>query len=180
MTPPAQRPGPVLPTRFGDFAIQGFLAEQADGLGWWQTCIASAFIDLCRVDGFVVAFAGIAKVLRTDVDPQWAVGGTEVQDAIGATLEWLAERINPHDVEHWLLAGCWKPRTAQAFAATGLRPQHLLDAAGQPAHWVEVADGQHVPLAVAVIEWDLPLAHALQIVANRHIVEPPPQPGGQP
>lgn len=180
MTQPSQ--GPMLPPHFGDYAVQGFIAEQEGGLGWWQTCIASALIDLSRLDGFTVIIAGIAKVLRSGVDPNWAVGSPEAKAAIDVTLEWLAEQINPRDVEGWLLAGCWSPRIAKALAGAGISPQHLLDANRQPAQWVEVADGQRVPVALAVIEWELPVADAVRIVADSYTPRSPthPQRGGQP
>jgi hypothetical protein len=38
------------------------------------------------------------------------------------------------------------------MADGGLRPRRLLDAEGRPAHWVEVPNGEEMPLAQAVAE----------------------------
>lgn len=156
-----------LPRNFGEYALRGFIAETRDGLPWWQTCIASALVDLSRIDGFVTAFAGIANVLRHGEHPDWVVGGDGVKAAIDVALEWLDEGIDAHEVTGWLQAGCWDPKVARRLTAAGVHPCRLLNEDGKPAHWIEVQDGNKVPLALAVTEWQLPIADAIRIVTTR-------------
>lgn len=153
------------PDDFGEYALRGFIAESR-GLPWWQTCIASALLDLDRVDGFITAFCGITQVIRQGEDAQWVVGGDSVRAAMDVALEWLHADIEPDEVNGWLRAGCWDPRVARRLVDAGIRPDRLLNEDGQPAHWLEVADGTQVPLATAVTEWQLPVPEAVRIVTG--------------
>ena len=154
------------PANLGDYAYRGFVAETGDGLEWWQTCITSALVDLSRVEGFVEAFAGIAAALRHGGCPERIVGSDDVRAAFKVTLEWLDEDIDPREVAGWLRAGCWDPKVALRLAEAGITPALLLDDAGEPRHLVAAPDGDDVPLAQAVTEWELPIAQAVRIVAR--------------
>lgn len=157
---------PRLPN-FGDYAYRGYVAETRDGLPWWKTCITSALIDLSRVDGFIVAFAGIASALRHGANPDRVIGDDGVRAAIDVTLEWLDEGINPSEVAGWLQAGCWNPLVARKLTAAGIRPHDLLDEQGEPLHWVAAPNGDDIPLAQAVTEWEMPIAAALKVMTDR-------------
>jgi len=154
------------PEDFGQYALRGFVAEGRGGLPWWQTCIASALLDLGRVEGFVTAFSGITHVLRQGEDPRWVVGGDSVRAAMDVALEWLNANVDPLEVSGWLRAGCWDPRVARQLVDAGIHPHRLLNEDGQPAHWLEVADGNQVPLATAITEWQFPVAEAVRIVTG--------------
>ena len=154
------------PDNLGDFAERSYIAEQRTGLDWWQVCITSALIDLNRVPGFVTAFAGIANVLRHGASADWVIGGSTFREAVNVTLEWLDADIAPHEVAGWLQAGCWSPTVATQLVAAGIRPGRLLSDDGRPVHWLQVADGNEVPLATAITEWDFPIAEAVRIVTG--------------
>jgi hypothetical protein len=155
------------PEDFGEYALRGFIAESRGGLPWWQTCIASTLLDLGRVEGFVTAFSGIANGLRHGDDPRWVVGGDSARAAMDVALEWLDADIDPQEVSGWLRAGCWDPQVARRLIDAGIHPHRLLNEEGQPAHWLEVADGNQVPLATAITEWQFPVAEAVRIVTGR-------------
>lgn len=155
------------PGNFGDYAERGFIAETRDGLPWWDTCIASALIDLARVPGFITAFAGIAWVLRHDGDPDWVVGGSTPRAAMKVAMEWLDAGIDPGEVAWWLRAGCWDPKVAMRFVAAGIHPMRLLNEDGLPAHWAMADDGTRIPLVTAVSEWDYPMVDAVRWITGR-------------
>jgi hypothetical protein len=94
------------------------------------------------------------------------IGGPTVRDAINVALESLDAKIEPSEVSGSLQAGCWSPRVAARLVAAGVRPNRLLNEEGQPAHWLQVADGNQIPLATAVAEWDFPIPEAVRIVTG--------------
>lgn len=158
--------GRQLPKHFGKYANRSFIAETRDGLPWWRCCVASAIVDLARVDGFVTAFAGITDVLRDGQDPRWVVGGDGVRAAFDVVIEWLDAGIDPQDVGLWLRAGCWSAEVAAELAGSCVQPRMLLNEEGRPAQWVRVADGSSQPVCVAVVEWDLTIPDVVRIVAG--------------
>lgn len=127
----------------------------------------TALLDLGRESGFVTALAGIIDVLRGGENAEWIVGDVSFHMALKATYGWLDAGIEPRDVAGWLRAGCCNPASAQQMVTAGIRPPHLLDAVGQPAHWVDIAPGQCVPVALAVAEYGLPVSDALSVVSGR-------------
>jgi hypothetical protein len=43
----------------------------------------------------------------------------------------------------------------------------LINEDGKPAHWVDIEDGNKVPLARAVTEWQMPVTEAVRVVTGR-------------
>jgi hypothetical protein len=128
------------------------LNQTGAGGGWWNTPTAAMLIDLAKAGPFVVALAGIAEVLRSGEDPDWAVGGITAAAAFSVAQEWLDSGIEPADVAAWLRAGCWDPRAASQLVVLGVRSDRLIDESGKPRHWVKTASGEEMSVALAVAD----------------------------
>lgn len=139
---------------------------KATGLDWWETCTASVLVDAANSWPTTIVFAAVAQLLRDGLDPEWVSGGRSPAAALAVAREWLEVGVEPSEVAGWLRAGCCDAPTAVKLANAGVRPVRLLDDAGRPLHWVEVRDGQRVPVAQAVAEWDLPIEEAVRIVTR--------------
>jgi hypothetical protein len=133
---------------------------------WWRTDMATLVIDLAEIRPFVSALAGIAELLREGEDPLWVVGGITPAAAFAVTHEWLNAGIAAEEVGGWIRAGCWDPKAARRLVDVGLRPPRLLDEHGKPAHWTEVTNGDHMPLASAVADSFLTPEQAVQVVVR--------------
>jgi hypothetical protein len=137
------------------------------GCGWWDTRMADVLIEIARAGPLVVALAGIAAALRDGEDPDIVTGGTSPEAAFEVAQEWLDAGIQPSEVGGWLRAGCWSAAAAKRMVDGGLRPARLLDDEGRPAHWVEVPNGEEMPLAQAVAEEFETVATAVRTVTGR-------------
>ena len=142
-----------LTTEFARKLLGQFETETAGtGCDWWKTRTADVLIEIARAGPLVVALAGIAAVLRDGDDPDIVTGGTSPEAAFEVAQEWVDAGIPPGEVAGWLWAGCWSAAAARRMVDGGLRPAGLLDERGRPAHWVEVPNGEEMPLAQAVAE----------------------------
>jgi hypothetical protein len=137
------------------------------GTGWWDTRMADVLIEIARAGPLVVALAGIASVLRDGEDPDIVTGGTSAESAFEVAQEWVDAGVDPREVCGWLRAGCWSASAARRMIDGGLRPALLLDDRGRPAHWVEVDNGQEMPLAQAVAEEFETVGAAVRRVTGR-------------
>jgi hypothetical protein len=135
--------------------------------GWWDTRMADVLIEIARTGPLVVALAGIAAALRDGGDPDIVTGGTTAEAAFEVAQEWIDAGIEPGDVAGWLRAGCWSAAAARRMADAGLRPDRLLDDDDRPAHWVEVPNGEEMPLAKAVAEEFTTVAAAVRRIVGR-------------
>lgn len=137
-----------------------------DTIGWWRTPTASVIVDLAKAAPFVAALAGIAAVLQDGEEPMWVVGGTTASAAFVMAQEWLDAGVDPYEVGGWLRAGCWDPKAAKRMVDVGLRPKRLLNEDGKPAHWIEAANGEDMPVALAVADSYLSPEDAVKAVTR--------------
>jgi len=134
---------------------------------WWETELSEVMGDLARSGGFLVALAGLARVIQQRSDPLWVVGDMSATSAHQVVWEWLDAGVEPSDVATWLLAGCWNPRTGHALADAGVRPDDLVDAEGAPLDWVDAPNGERLPAAQAAADGLLAPAEVAVLVLER-------------
>jgi hypothetical protein len=144
---------------------------------WWETELSEVMTDLARSGGFLVALAGVAHVIQQRSDPLWVVGDMSATSAHQVVWEWLDAGIEPADVATWLLAGCWNPRTAQALADAGVRPDDLVGADGAPHDWVDAPCGERLPAAQAAADDLITPADVATLVRTRTTTRTTPDDG---
>ena len=153
------------PTTFVTNLLQEL--ERASGGGsWWTTSTATVIVNVAQSGPLILALAGIAQALRDGDDPEWVVGGASPLAAFAVANEWIDAGINPAEVNGWLRAGCWDPKAARSMVDVGLRPAHLLNDAGEPAHWIEATNGERMSVALAVADAFMTVEKAMRVVTR--------------